>query len=180
MRKLFIWWFKFKGWEFEGGIPDGIKKCVLIGAPHTSNWDFVYGMASLSIAKVPLKYLIKSDLFFWPLGPILKSFGGVPVIRSKNTGMVDSMAELIKERDEIILLMTPEGTRSKVDDLKKGFYYTALKAEVPIVLGYIDYENKKTKIDKVFHPTGDIDKDLESIKDYYRPIKGKYPNKGII
>ena len=179
MKKLFIWWFKFKGWRFEGGIPDGVKKCVLIGAPHTSNWDFIYGVASLAIANVPLKLLIKKDLFFWPLGSLLKYFGGIPVERSKNTGMVESMVQLLNKSDELILLMTPEGTRSYVQNWKKGFYYTALNANVPIVLGNIDYNKKITKIDKVFLPTGNVDEDIESMKNYYRNYAGRYPEKGI-
>lgn len=179
IKWLFIQIFKKNGWTLKGGLPKDIKKCVLIGAPHTSNWDFIYSRAALYQWNIPLKLLVKDSLFFFPLGPILKSMGAIPVKRDAKTGMVEAMANQLKASDDLIILLAPEGTRSKVDSFKKGFYHTAKLAGVPIVCGYLDYENKVAAIEKVIYPGEDMEADLQAIYDYYKPIKGKHPEKGI-
>lgn len=168
---LFKFLFKRKGWKIAGGIPKDIKKCVLLGAPHTSNWDFVWGMAALGFFKYEVRYLIKKELFFFPLKSFFLSTGGIPVDRSKHNSLVDANVEEFNKRDELIILFPPEGTRSAVKKWKTGFYYTALKANVPIIFGYLDYKKKEAGIHPVaFYPTGNIVQDFKSLQTFYKTI----------
>lgn len=167
--------FKLKGWKVRGGIPPGIKKCVLIAAPHTSNWDFLYGSFAWKLFGLDVKYLAKKSLFRFPMGFFFRALGGVPVDRSKNTNLVDAMVELVNSKDEIIVLMTPEGTRKKVDKWKTGFYHLAQKANIPIVLGKINYKEKEAVIDGSFIPSGNIEKDFEIIRAFYKDVVGRNP-----
>ena len=160
--------FKMAGWKAVGGIPPEIKKCVLVAAPHTSNWDFVYGLCALSIMGIKLNYLAKKELFHFPIKRFLISLGGIAVDRSKSNSLVDSMVKLFNENEQLILMVPPEGTRKKVDKWKTGFYYTALNANVPIVLGILDYAKKEAYIGKLFEPTGDITKDFEFFREFYK------------
>ena len=125
------------------------------------------------------KVLIKKDLFVPPLGWILKGLGGVPVDRKKNNNLTDYAVQLFKERDELFMIFTPEGTRSYNPNWKKGFYYIAIKAQVPIYIAYVDYERKMGGFHSLFTPTGDVDKDIEYIKSVLSQFKGKYPEKGV-
>ncbi|MFH1004610.1 MAG: 1-acyl-sn-glycerol-3-phosphate acyltransferase [Bacteroidota bacterium] len=167
--------FAFTGWKIQGEIPLGIKKYVLIAAPHTSNWDFLYGSCAWKLFGLNVKYLAKKDLFRFPFGIFFRALGGIPVDRNKHNNLIDAMVELINNKNEIIVLMTPEGTRKKVDKWKLGFYYVALKAKVPIVLGKIDYKKKCAFIGTSFIPTGDIQKDFEIIREYYKDASPKNP-----
>lgn len=163
----------------EDGVPTHIKKAVIVAAPHTSNWDFYYGRLFFWAAKLPVSMLIKKELFWWPLGPILRAMGGIPVDRSKGGNLVDTIAQMFNERDELIVMFTPEGTRKHVDVWKRGFYHVALKANVPILLGYIDYEKKLGGIGPVFEPTQDAEKDMKEIMSFYYDKIGKYPEQGV-
>jgi len=167
--------FKLKGWKVRGGIPAGIKKCVLVAAPHTSNWDFLYGSFAWKLFGLDVKYLAKKSLFRFPLGMFFRALGGVPVDRSKNTNLVDAMVELVNSKDEIIVLMTPEGTRKKVDKWKTGFYHLAQKANIPIVLGKINYKTKEAFIGQSFIPSGNIEKDFEIIRAFFKDVVGRNP-----
>jgi 1-acyl-sn-glycerol-3-phosphate acyltransferase len=118
---------------------------------------------------------MKKEWFFWPLGPIFKAMGGIPVYRQKHTSMTDSMAETAKHAKTFHLCITPEGTRSRVEEWKKGFYFIALKAEIPIILYGLDYEKKHIQCTKTIIPTGDLEKDMREIKLYYKDFKGKNP-----
>ena len=175
MKKLFSWIFRQKGWKIEGGIPSGIKKCVLIAAPHTSNWDFVYGIGALDEFKLDVKYLAKKELFRFPFKGMFESLGGLPVDRSKSNSMVDAMIKLINSKDEIIVLIPPEGTRSKVQKWKTGFYHVALGSGVPIVLAYLDYERKIAGIGPVIIPSGNKEEDFKVISLFYKNIAAKHP-----
>lgn len=179
MHKILLLISRSLGWKHIGDIPDDIKKCVLVAGQHTSNWDFIHGIASLRGMKRKAHFLIKSELFFFPLGWILKSLGGIPVDRSKNNNMVDAMVDLINDHEDLIVLMTPEGTRSYVEKWKSGFYHVANKAKIPIVLGYIDYKNKNTGIGETFETTGNKEADIKEIKKYYIQFAPKHPEKGI-
>lgn len=167
--------FKLKGWKVRGGIPAGIKKCVLIAAPHTSNWDFIYGSFAWKLFGLDVKYLAKKSLFRFPFGIFFRALGGVPVDRSRHNNLVDAMVELVNSKDEIIVLMTPEGTRKKVDHWKMGFYHLAQKANVPIVLGKINYKTKEAVIDGSFMPSGNIEKDFEIIREFFKDVVGRNP-----
>jgi 1-acyl-sn-glycerol-3-phosphate acyltransferase len=163
------------GWKAEGGVPEDITKAIFIIAPHTSNWDFYIGRLYCWIHKVPINLLIKKEAFIWPLGGLLKMAGGIPVDRSRATSKVVQIVNMFKVRDPMLLGITPEGTRKLRNKWKMGFYHIALQAKVPILLSYIDYERKVAGVGPPFYPTGDADKDLKEIEDFYRGIKAKYP-----
>jgi 1-acyl-sn-glycerol-3-phosphate acyltransferase len=180
MRFIAKLYFAIIGWKTYNGIPAHVKKYVMIGAPHTSNWDFPITMAALLLMRVKVNYLAKKELFKFPLGIIMRYFGGISVDRSKNTRMVDSMTNEFKLHDSLILLVPPEGTRGYVKEWKSGFYYVALGAGVPIGLGYLDYARKEAGIAKLFYPSGDFTKDLEEIKSFYRGIAARHPEKSSV
>lgn len=168
---------KAGGWHTTGG-QHGLKKAVMVAAPHTSNWDFVWAMAALHSMQINVKYLAKKELFKPPLGWLMKALGGVPVDRGKNNNLVEAMAEkIISSPGEMIVLFPPEGSRSAVNQWKTGFYHTARLAGVPILLAYLDYEKKEAAVSKVFYPTGDIEKDMQAIQAFYNPIVPRHPEK---
>ena len=123
-------------------------------------------------------FMMKKDWFFWPLGPIFRWMGGIPVDRSRKTSLVDQMIKIAKSSQKFHLAITPEGTRKANPNWKKGFYYIAQGAGLPIILVAIDYEKKCITAEKVIHPSGDLDKDMREIKLYYKNFKGKYPEIG--
>lgn len=180
MRILAKLIFFIGGWKVVGTVPPDIKKAVMIAAPHTSNWDFLWARLAFFILGLRLRYTIKKELFFFPLGFILKALGGIPIDRSKKTNMVDYMVGLYQEFDDLILLITPEGTRSYSPEWKKGFYFISDGANVPILLGYLDYAKKHAGIGPVFQTTGDVDKDIQEIQSFYKDITPKYPEKGVL
>lgn len=164
----------FFGWKSQY-IQPADKKCVIISAPHTSNMDFVIGWLYFQALDVPAKFLIKKELFFWPLGPVLKAMGALPVDRSKAAVLTDQLIGEFKKRDEFYLLVTPEGSRSKRPVWKRGFYFIAQKAGVPIYLGKLDYGKKLMITGKRFVPTGDVKADMREIKRDYIGITAKHP-----
>jgi 1-acyl-sn-glycerol-3-phosphate acyltransferase len=165
------------GWTLKKDMPDGIKKCVLIVAPHTSNWDFVVGRLCFNVIGLPTKFLIKKESFFWPLGPLLKKMGGIPVDRSRKNNIILEVAHLFSIYDELILTITPEGTRKLTKSWKKGYYYIAELAKVPIAVAFIDYKRKRAGIEFAFLPTGDYDKDFEQIRALYYDKQARFPEK---
>lgn len=167
------------GWKEEVTVPD-FKKCIICAAPHTSNWDLFLGKLFINAVGRKSGFLMKKEWFFFPLGPIFRAMGGIPVYRSKRTSMVDQLIEKAKQAEEFHLAITPEGTRSANPDWKKGFYYIALGAELPIVLIGIDYQKKCITATKYLRPTGDIDKDMREIKLYFKDFKGKHPEKFVL
>lgn len=178
MKTLFQWIFKLLGWKVVGEVPK-VDKLVMIAAPHTSNWDFFYARAAFFIMGLPLRYTIKKELFFFPLGPILKSLGGIPIDRSTKGGMVSKMTQLYTDYDKMVLMITPEGTRSYSPEWKKGFYHISNNAQIPISLGYLDYGKKHAGIGPLVYPTGDYEADLKVIQDFYKGIEAKFPEKGV-
>ena len=174
--RLFVWFFRRKGWKIEGkGIDPSLKKCLIIGAPHTSNWDFVYAMAALRLFGIKLNYLAKKELFQWPIKKLFINTGGIPVERSKNSRMVDSIIKKFNELDSLVLAISPEGTRKRVEKIKTGFYHIALATGVPIYLGYLDYEKRVAGFSEPFYPSGNREADTAIIKDFYRNKKGRSP-----
>lgn len=174
MLRLFAWWFKMKGWKI-GGFPANIKTGVMIAAPHTSNWDFVYALGALRIVGVKVSYLAKKELFKWPFSTLLKNTGGIPVERKKNYRLVDSIIEIFKQKDDLVLMISAEGTRTHVDKWKSGFYYIALGAEVPVYPAYLDYKTKTAGIGPAIWLTGNKEKDAEVIKQFYSGKTAKFP-----
>lgn len=178
MFKCFtIFLFAIKGWKLQGQMPAHIKKCIILAAPHTSNLDFLLAMASFYKMKLPVKYLIKQEwLNFLPLKSIFKTSGAVGVDRSKNNTMVDALAELISSsKENMALMISPEGTRKLARIWKTGFYYTALKARVPIVLSHLDYSKKIAALGPSFMPSGCFRRDMVLIKNYYKDVVPKFP-----
>lgn len=173
--------FKLLGWKVSHYLSDDIKKCVIVVAPHTSNWDFVFGMGAVGVMKLNQRFIIKKEWIRFPLKKLMFSLGALPIDRNKKNSIdekkssVDAIADLFKDHDELRLVITPEGTRSKVEKWRTGFYYVALKANVPIALAFINYETKTCGVDKIIYPTGNFEADMKLIMDFYKNIKGKNP-----
>ena len=178
MRWLAICILKISGWKAEGGKPD-ISRYVIIAAPHTSNWDFLYTVCLAFIFRIKPYLMMKADWFRWPLGPFLKWLGAIPIDRTKANNVVAQSIDAFQEADELVMIIPPSGTRSKVLYWKTGFYHIANGAGVPIVLGYLDYGKKAGGIGPAFTPTGDIDADMVTIREFYQDIEGKYPLKSL-
>ena len=163
------------GWRLEGQPPN-LKKYVVIAAPHTSNWDFVAMMLMILSFKTKIYWFGKAELFRQPFAAFFNWFGGIPVVRSKSTGLVAQMVQKFKESENLIVGIPPEGTREKVRQWKTGFYHIAKQASVPIVLGFLDYKKKIAGLGPAFIPTGDVDADIREIQAFYAGITGKYPD----
>ena len=159
------------GWTLEDKLPDE-KQYVIIGAFHTSNWDFVLGILGLWALGLKASWVGKHTLFRGIFGPFFRSLGGIPVDRRVHTGFIHKVAELYKQGKLNALTIAPEGTRSKKEHWKTGFYFIALEAEVPIVLGYVDYKNKQLGVGATLYPTGNIVQDFEIIKQFYSTKTG--------
>ena len=166
--------FRWGGWKEEVDQPRPAK-CIICIAPHTSNWDFLIGKSYYTALGLTSNFLMKKEWFFWPLGPIFKAMGGIPVWRSKHSSITDILAEQAKERETFKLCITPEGTRSLNPEWKKGFYFIAVKARIPILLYGCDYERKLIECTHSFIPSGDLEKEMREIKLYFKDYKGKHP-----
>ena len=166
--------FKIMGWKVVGNSTYP-EKCLVIAAPHTSNWDFLIGRCYAYIIGVVPKYLIKSELFVPIIGTLLKWNGGIAVYRNSNHNVVDQIVEKYESSDRFILGISREGTRKRVVKWKTGFYHIASKANVPILLLKLDYKNKEIGIVKIMNLSDDKEKDLQIIEDIFKSIKGKNP-----
>jgi 1-acyl-sn-glycerol-3-phosphate acyltransferase len=167
-------WLKWAGWKVEGQLPPGAVKCVLIAAPHTSNWDLPYTLMVGFVLQLQLYWMGKSSIFRWPFGGLMRWLGGISVNREQSTNLVAASAAALQAASgSVQLVVPPEGTRDAVRRWKTGFYYIALTAQVPIVLAYMDYERKISGLGPVFTPTGDIERDMLTIKAFYAPFKGR-------
>ena len=176
MLQTFCRWLLYKrmGWtaEITEAHPDKFIICL---APHTSNWDFLIGQLYSKSEGLKSNFLMKKEWFFWPLGPIFRRMGGIPVWRSKRTSMTDNLAETAQKLSVFQLCITPEGTRKRNPEWKRGFYYIAQKANIPILLYGVDYEKKLIRCTKTIVPNGDIDSQMREIKQYFKDFKGRYP-----
>ena len=179
MRKLYVFFLKLFGWNYELSV-EIPAKCVLCVAPHTSNWDYIIGMLFYKSIGGKPHVLMKKEWFFFPVGYLLKSAGALPVDRTKRTSISDQMVKLFNSNNHFQLAISPEGTRRKNAQWKTGFYYIALNANVPITLAYIDYSKKEVGVKKIFYPTGDAKCDIEEIKAYYKDVQAKHPKRFAI
>lgn len=181
MQKISVLILRILGWRLESEIPKDVDKCVVVMGPHTSNWDFFIGRLGFFALGVKAYFLMKKELFFFPLGFFLKYLGGIPVDRKGNTTqkITDLAVSYFNKNEKMFLVFTPEGTRSYNSKWKTGFYYVSLKANVPIYIGYMDYEKKIGGFHSKFKPSGDIDNDIEYIKSILKQYKGRYPENGI-
>ena len=178
MWQKFCKWLLYKrmGWTLEV-TESHPEKYIICLAPHTSNWDFILGQLYNGAEGTRINFLMKKEWFAWPLGVLFRRLGGIPVYRQKHTSMTDALAETAQREPSFCLCITPEGTRSRVEEWKRGFYFIALKAQLPILLYGVDYEQKLIKCTKTIIPTGDVDRDMREIKLYFKDFHGKYPEK---
>ncbi|WP_159016825.1 lysophospholipid acyltransferase family protein [Cognatiluteimonas profundi] len=161
------------GWRMVGTFPD-IPKLVLIGAPHSSNWDGVWGFAAKLALGLDIKILGKRELFWWPLGAVLERLGVIAIDRSAAHGVVEQLATLIGESDKFWLGLAPEGTRKPVDRWKVGFWKIARAADVGILPAYFHYPDKVIGIGPIFETSDDMSADIARIRAWYRPWKGRH------
>lgn len=168
--------FRKMGWQVEMTVPYR-DKCIICVAPHTSNWDFIIAELYYHSIGRTAGFLMKKEWFFWPMGVLFRSMGGIPVERNRHVSLTDRVAETAMKAERFELAVTPEGTRSLATKWKRGFYFIALKAGLPIQLYAIDYKNKRIVCTKELVPSGDVEADMRLIMDYYRPYEGKYPGK---
>lgn len=168
--------FSIMGWH-EVKTVELPSKYIICMAPHTSNWDFIIGLLYSRATGMKSQFFMKKEWFFWPLGILFKRLGGVPVYRNRHTSMTDRMAAIAIESDIFALCITPEGTRSLNPEWKHGFYYIAVKANLPIVLFALDYSKKEVNCTRIVIPSGDIESDMRTIKLHFSGFKGKYPEK---
>jgi 1-acyl-sn-glycerol-3-phosphate acyltransferase len=173
---LSVWFLKLAGWAPEGARPTE-PRCVLIAAPHTSNWDLAFLLAMAGVFDVDLRWMGKHALFRWPLGWFLRKAGGVPVVRHRAGNMVEQMAEVLRDAESLALVVPAEGTRAYVPHWKSGFYHIARAARVPIVMSYLDYSRKRGGFGPALLPTGDVRADMDAIRDFYADKVGRFPEK---
>ncbi len=176
--RIWLTLFQAVGWHYEGSLPD-VPKMVIIGVPHTSNWDGIVLFTMTKILRRYMNWLGKHTLFKPPLGPLMLWAGGVPVNRQTTRNAVEQVVDAFTERERMVLVIAPEGTRKRVDHWKTGFYYIALKAKVPIVMAGIDYREKVLVLAPAFEPSGDLEADFEQIiKPFYaNRFYGRFPEK---
>lgn len=146
-------------------------------APHTSNWDFIIGRLAFFWYRLHPRILIKKEAFGSLTGPVLRKLGGIPVDRGHSRNTVKEITKCFQEYDKFYLLITPEGTRKRVNVWKRGFYFIALNAKVPILLGFLDYRKKEGGVGMMLEPTGDFEADFKIIEDFYRDKHAKHPEK---
>ena len=175
LRAISIVILKILRWQTRGGeLPH--QKFILIGAPHTSNWDFPLMLMVVLKLRLRVFWMGKHTLFPFPFSGLMKWLGGIPINRSASHNVVRETVRQFKENKDLVVLVPPEGTRSKVARWKTGFYHIANMAEVPILMGYVNAEKKEAGFADFFYPTGDVEGDLEKIREFYHPIKGLIAN----
>ena len=172
---------KVLGWKTDSSFPyHHFRKYIIIIGPHTSSWDFIIGVAYRSVLQMEkARFLGKKELFKPPFGFIFRWLGGTPVDRQQSHNLVDEVANLFNVHDDFAIALSPEGTRTRVEKLKTGFYYIAKKANVPIIMAGLDYENKSVFFSEPVLPSHNPEHDFEIILKFFRPIKGKFPEKGL-
>ncbi len=178
VRWVILRFYKLFGWTAFGEVPEP-RRFVLVAAPHTSNWDFVFFAGLTADLGFQPHFMAKKSLFRWPWKNFLLDLGGIPIDRSKAGNIVDQMAEEFARRKEFMLTIAPEGTRGEVGKWKTGFYHIAMAANVPLVIGMMDYGKKRGGLGPTIMPTGDFDADMARIKPYYDSVLPKHPERAV-
>lgn len=169
-------WLRIWGWEVEGRLPSK-PKFVIILAPHTSNWDGLLILPAAFALGLKLNFLGKKELFTWPIGGFMRSLGGIPVDRHARIDLVGQIVDEVAERDQVVIGIAPEGTRSLTKYWKSGFYYIAEQANIPLGFAYLDYDRKCAGFDEGITISGDVEADLALIRQFFSKAKPKYPEK---
>ena len=167
---------RLMGWRLDVQIPD-VPKLVLIGAPHTSNWDGIIGVTAIVALGLRINWFAKDTLFRWPFGGVLRWLGGVPIIRNKARGIVEQTADVFRSRDKMYIVLAPEGTRSRAPVWKTGFHRIARAAEAPILPAYMDYKKKVIGTGPVLYASDDYAADLRTLQTFYRDIAPRHPER---
>jgi len=174
--------FRLTGWKTDGHRPPQLKKCIILAAPHTSNWDFWYSMATFAIYRLRIRFTVKKEWVKFPFGLLMKPLGAIAIDRqprgsqNERPSFIDALTDLFNANDELIILITPEGTRGRTEKWKTGFYHIARAAKVPVLLGYVDYKKKLTGITGPIY-LSDYKTDMKKIMDFYQTIAPKFPEK---
>lgn len=179
-RKLFKFiYHRILGWkaQFDVEIPD---KCVICAAPHTSNWDLFMGKVFYAAYGNKVSFMMKKEWFFFPLGLIFKAMGGIPVERNKKMSLVEQMTQVYNQKSFFHLAITPEATRKPNSKWKKGFYFIAQGAQVPIILIGLDYGTKTIYVGEKLIPSGDVDQDMRRVNEFFKDFKGKHPENFLL
>ncbi len=175
LRGFSVAFLRLTGWKVEGSLPPQAAKSVFIAAPHTSNWDLPYTLMVAFALRLNPYWMGKHTIFKAPFGPLMRWLGGIAVNREQANNLVAASAQAIRDADgPLQLIVPPEGTRSKTRYWKTGFYHIARTADVPIVMAYMDYAAKRSGLGPLFAPTGDVEADMNAIKAFYAPFKGKH------
>ncbi len=164
LARFFLLLWRWKVVPPTGEVPD---RCVVIAAPHTSNWDFPLTLAMARVSGVPIRWLGKHQMFRGPAGPLMRALGGVPVDRSAPGGLVAALAAEFAQRDQLVLVVPAEGTRSRTEYWKSGFYRIAQAADVPILCCFVDRPSRTGGFGIVVRPTGDLRADMDVIRAFY-------------
>lgn len=173
---MYRFFFFRAGWKITGDVPRHLNKYIIAVAPHTSNWDFLLGLAVRSIMKFQSNFLGKKELFTFPFGWLFRKLGGYPVDRKNKSQLVEQVAAIARNSDHFVIAIAPEGTRKAVSKWKTGFYHIAFKAGIPIVFCSLDYKNKNVSFYPPFYPCGDFQQDAPAMKKFYVGIRGKNRN----
>lgn len=174
LQKIALGILRVSGWTTTGVVPK-FNKAVFVAASHTSNWDGWWLIVFKLALNIKLRFLAKPTLFWWPLGPLLRWLGAIPVDRSRGDSTVQQLVAAFAQEEHLLLALAPEGTRRWMPYWKTGFYQIAKAAQVPIVLTYIDYPRMQMGIGITLQPSGDIDKDLSIIREFYEPFVPRHP-----
>jgi 1-acyl-sn-glycerol-3-phosphate acyltransferase len=174
MRWISILILRLLGWRIEGSAP-GVPKCVLIAAPHTSNWDFPVALMVCFALRLEVVWMGKASLFPFGFGAVMRWLGGIAVDRSRAGNLVEATVDAFNRSERLMVMVPPEGSRGKVRRWKTGFYYIAHGAGVPLVFCHLDFKDKVGGVGELFYPSGDIESDMKLIKTYYARFTGKNP-----
>ncbi len=169
---MFASLYKLLGWKVIGNPPYAVKKAIWVGAPHHSNWDLAVSIGARASMHFDISFLAKKEIFQWYSDWLFRALGGLPVDRSRANNLVDAVVDIFREHETIHIAITPEGTRDDVKELKRGFYYMALKADVPLILVGFDYPRKAFVIREPLYLTGDYQEDMRDFYDFYLTIQG--------
>ncbi len=179
VHHLLIGFFKRQGWQLTGQSP-GVEKCILLGAPHTSNWDFLFFLGVADHFGIRPRFMGKDSLFRWPMAGFMREMGGVAVVRSSSQNYVEQMIAAFHNEDNFSLVVAPEGTRKMVTEWRSGFYHIAIGAGVPVVCGWVDLPRKIGGLSQPIAMSGDFKADLGKIADFYRSVLPNHPKLAIL